>query len=202
MDKFLTKSALFILILISHSALSKPRYSYAISYIKLDTINNIVYLKAEITVKNQSLFLTQYIPYPILVPHLTSAAKDTFAYTSNNIKYGGNISFYILDSLDNKYYFHESHNECGAIRMTEQSNRFVKLKSGSIATIEVIGILQINKLSNKSNCITAGGFRTKVSLKNQSESKFIDLVINQSLIFCEFKTKNKIYNSIKGSVLH
>lgn len=204
MDKCLTRSIIcFLVIAISHSSLCKPKYSYVISNIKLDTINEIVYIKAEITVKNQSLFRTRFIPSPILTSHLTAMPKDTFAYTTNFNNNCGNISFYTLDSFGNKYFFHPSYNECGAIRTLEQNNSYyVKLKPGSVAIIEVIGILQINVGRNNNNCITTGGFRTKVSFKHQSDSKSIDLVINKSIVYCEYRVKNKIYNSIIGSVLY
>jgi hypothetical protein len=175
---------------------TKPKYSYSLKYINIDTIKDVVYLKVGVLVKQNSCFGSRKIPYPVFVTHLRTEEIDSFAYTSNK-NLISNLSLYILDSNGTKFYLHPAFVDCGSDFPT-LVNKYIYLKNNDSTLIELL--IDYKYLNNKTknqlksiNCYKDGRFYEKIKLGDTKINDYKKIVIGSTVIYNEFKCKNTIY---------
>jgi len=175
---------------------TKPKYSYSLKYVNIDTIKDVVYLKVGVLVKQNSCFGSRKIPYPVFVPHLRTNELDSFAYTTTK-KLISNFSLYIIDSTGTKFYLHPAFVDCGSDFPT-LVNKYIYLKNNDSTLIELL--IDYKYLNTKTknqlksnNCYKDGRFYEKIRLGDKKINAFENIVIGSTIIHNEFKYKNNIY---------
>jgi len=175
---------------------TKPKYSYSLKYVNIDTIKDVVYFKVGVLVKQNSCFGSRKIPYPVFVTHLRTKEIDSFAYTPNK-NLISNLSLYILDSNGTKFYLHPAFVDCGR-DFPSFFNKYIYLKKNTSTLIELLidyKYLNANtkNQSKRNNCYVEGRFYEKIKLGDTKINDYKKIVIGSTVIHNEFKYKNIIY---------